>query len=304
MTASPRPIGRRALWAAIGLVLLAGVAFSWNPTPLAQALAGVFIACALVHASATYGLRAALALFAICLAVTFTMENIGTSTGFPFGRYHFVVGAELPQVGRIPIIVGPLWFGSGYFAWVVAATMLDGADRALDRRVNLVALPLVAAFVLAQWDLVTDAPAATIAKAWIWHDGGGMFGVPIANYLGWLLTGWLFFCGFALYLRRRERADGARGPSRELRLIAILFYVGAGLTHLVPLVFADALQQTGTVTDAAGAAWRVHDIREATVTVFIFTMLFSGLFAALQLARGNVTPAAAAPDRDRPAART
>ena len=281
-------MSRLALWCAIAALLIAGVAFSWNPTPLAQALAGLFIVAALIHASAFYGWRTALVLFAICLIVTFTMENIGTTTGFPFGRYHFVVGAELPQVGRIPLIVGPLWFGGGWFAWVVASTMLGGADRALDRPINLIALPLTAAFVLAQWDLVMDAPAATIAKAWIWHDGGGVFGVPIANYLGWLLTGWLFFSGFALYLRRVQARAPVRTPaSRELRLIAILFYVSAGLTHVVPLMLAATLQQTGTVTDAAGVVWRIHDIREATVTIFVFTMLFSGLFAALQLVREN-----------------
>ena len=149
----------------------------------------------------------ALVLFSICVAVTFAIENIGAATGVPFGRYHFEVGARLPHVGRIPIIVGPLWFGAGYFSWVVAATLLDGADRRLDRPFNVIALPVVAAFVVTQWDLVMDPPTATIAKAWIWHDGGADFGVPLSNYLGWLLTAFLFFLGFAVYLR----GSGSRG---------------------------------------------------------------------------------------------
>jgi hypothetical protein len=87
-------------------------------------------------------------------------RGTGTATGFPFGAYHFEVGADLPHVGLIPIIVGPLWFGAGYFSWTVASVLLDGADRQLDRPFNLVALPVVAAFVLTQWDLVMDAPNA------------------------------------------------------------------------------------------------------------------------------------------------
>ena len=43
------------------------------------------------------------------------------------------------------------------------------------------ALPTVAAFVMTQWDLVMEPPEATIGKAWIWHDGGGYFGVPMSN---------------------------------------------------------------------------------------------------------------------------
>jgi putative membrane protein len=46
------------------------------------------------------------------------MENIGASKGFPFGSYHFEVDAGLPSE--------PLWFGAGYFSWVVASILLDG----------------------------------------------------------------------------------------------------------------------------------------------------------------------------------
>jgi uncharacterized membrane protein len=272
-----------ALWLAIGSILLVGIGFSWNPTPFAELLAAIFIACALAHAIASYGVRIALVLFTVCVAITFTIENIAAATGFPFGHYHFEVGADLPHIGRIPIVVGPLWFGAGYFSFVVAATLLDGADRRLDQRINLIALPVVAAFVVTQWDLVIDAPNATIAKAWIWHDGGAMFGVPLSNYLGWLLTSWLFFQAFALILRQHRTTGSHPVPNRQLRLIAILFYLGAGLPHVVPYVFRSAMEQTGDVVDAAGHLWRIQDIREATVGVFIFTMLFTAILSALRL---------------------
>lgn len=284
----PRNFLRESLlWLAIACFLVTAIAFAWNPTPFAQLLAAIFIASAFAHAVASYGWRQALVLFIICIAITFAIENIGAATGVPFGRYHFEVGARLPHVGRIPIIVGPLWFGAGYFSWVVAATLLDGADRRLERPFNVVALPVVAAFVVTQWDLVMDPPTATIAKAWIWQDGGGDFGVPLSNYLGWLLTAFLFFLAFAVYLRgNRSRARVGEGwqavrQDRKLRLIAILFYVSAGLTHVVPWLMA----QSGEVADAAGQVWRVHELRETTVAVMLFTMVFTALLAALRLAK-------------------
>jgi len=269
------------LWLAIASILVSGIAFSWNPTPLAQALAALFIACALAHAALYYRPKTAAALFAICLVITFLMENIGSTTGFPFGRYHFEVGAGLPHIGIIPIIVGPLWFGGGYFSWIVASILLDGADRRLDQRVNLFALPVVAAFVMTQWDLVMDPPNATIAKAWIWHDGGAMFGVPLSNYLGWFLTSWLLFLAFALYLRGRpaDRPGIAAVSRAKLQAIAILFYVSAGLTHLVPWMIGDS----GEAVDAAGHAWRIQDIRETTVAIMLCTMGFTATLAALRL---------------------
>jgi putative membrane protein len=260
-------------------ILVAAIAFSWNPTPLAQALAAIFIGCALVHAALIYGPRRSLALFVICVAITFAMENIGTSTGFPFGSYHFEVGAGLPHVGLIPIIVGPVWFGGGYFSWIVASILLDGADRRLDRPFNVIALPIVAAFVMTQWDFVMDAPNSTIAKAWIWHQGGGVFGVPLSNYLGWLLTSWLFFQAFAFYLRHAQRHARGERASIKLQAVGILFYVSAGLTHVVPWMMG----QSGDVTDAAGHDWRISDIREATVAILLFTMCFTALLAALRL---------------------
>ena len=209
----------------LGLV----IGFAWNPTPLAQALAAIGIFAAVSHAVLFYGWKDGLALFAICVGVTFVMENIGATTGFPFGHYHFEVGANLPHVGVIPVIVGPLWFGMGYFSWHVAAVLLGTAARPRGRFERF-ALPPVAAFVMTQWDVVMEPAESTIAKAWIWHDGGAHFGVPLSNYAGWLLTSWLFFQAFAIYLGRRP---GLPVPSpaqtRTLQLIAIAFYLSSRL---------------------------------------------------------------------------
>ncbi|MBR1070592.1 hypothetical protein ABIF65_011673 [Bradyrhizobium japonicum] len=48
------------LWLPIAGILATAIWFSWNPTPLAQALAATFIACALIHATFAYGAQRAL----------------------------------------------------------------------------------------------------------------------------------------------------------------------------------------------------------------------------------------------------
>lgn len=275
------PSRAAAVWALIGIYLAMVVAFAWDPTPFAQLLAAIGIASAMAHAVSYYGWKDALALLAICLIITFAMENIGVATGLPFGSYHFEVGAALRHIGRVPIILGPLWFGMGYFSWIVAGTLLDGADRHLNGRFNVIALPIAASFVMTQWDLVMDPPSSTIAKAWIWHDGGAYFGVPLANYFGWLLTSWLFYQTFALYLsRRRDIPQQPKGPSRTFRLAATLFYLSAGLAHVTPIL----LHQSGEITDAAGHVWRIHDLRATTVVIMLFTMVFTSMLAGFRLA--------------------
>ena len=268
-------------WTVLAIYLVLVVAFAWNPTPFAQVLAALGIAIACAHAALFYGWKNAAVLLAICLAITFTMENIGEATGFPFGHYHFEVGSNLMRVGTIPIIVGLLWFGMGYFAWVVAGTLLGGTHRRPSGKIELIGLPIVAAFVMTQWDVVMDPPEATVSKAWIWHHGGAHFGVPISNYLGWLLTSWLFYQAFAIYLsRRHDVPTWTVGQERALGLSAILLYLCSGLTHVIPWIIG----QGGEVTDAAGHVWRVADLRGTTVVVLLFTMVFTSMLAALRLA--------------------
>jgi putative membrane protein len=270
-----------AFWIVLAVYLALVVGFAWNPTPLAQGLAAVGIVAACVHAVLSYGWKDALALLAICVVITFAIENIGVATGLPFGHYHFEVGSDLPHVGAVPIIVGPLWFGMGYFSWVVATTLLGGAQARLNRNAEFFALPIVSAFVMTQWDLVIDPPNATISKAWIWHDGGAHFGVPLSNYLGWLLTSWLFYQASALYLSRRRQVSARMAEQeRPLRLAAILLYLGSGLTQVTPFLIG----QSGEVTDAAHHVWRIEDLRETTVVILLFTMVFTSMLAALRLA--------------------
>jgi uncharacterized membrane protein len=267
-------------WLAFAVYLMLVVGFAWNPTPFAQGLGAIAVAAACAHAALFYGRKDAAVLLVICLVTTFTMENIGSLTGIPFGRYHFEVGSDFIHVGVIPVIVGPLWFGVGYFAWIVAGILLGRIGPRVNGTFEIVARPIVAAFVMAQWDVVMDPPGSTIAKAWIWHDGGGYFGVPLSNYLGWLLTGWLFYQAFAIYLGRREMVAPTIGRQRTFGLVAILFYLGSGLTHVTPWLMG----QTGEVTDAANHIWRVQDVRESAVIVLLFTMFFTSMLAALRLA--------------------
>jgi uncharacterized membrane protein len=274
-------------WVALAIYLVFVIRFAWNPTPVAQSLAAIGIAIAGAHAALTYGWRDALALLLICLITTFAMENIGVATGVPFGSYHFEVGAALPHVGLIPIIVGPLWFGMGYFSWIVADVLLGNVDQRLKGKFNIVALPIIASFVMTQWDVVMDPAEATISKVWIWHGGGAHFGVPISNYLGWLLTSWLFFQAFAIFLSRSRRTPRLRSERlRKLRFSAIGLYCGSGLTHVTPWIMG----QRGEVADAANEIWRVQDLREATVVMMLFTMFFTSVLAALLLEKQGPDP--------------
>ena len=64
-------------------------------------------------------------------------------------------------------------------------------------RGHLVRLALVGALVMTAWDLVVDPIlSGPTVGAWVWERGGPYYGVPVQNYLGWIVT---TFTAYVLY---------------------------------------------------------------------------------------------------------
>jgi Carotenoid biosynthesis protein len=150
----------------------------------------------------------------------------------------------------------------------------------------LLAVPIIAASVMVQWDVVMDPPNATLGHAWVWHDGGGYFGVPLSNFVGWYLTVWLFFQAFALLAWRMGRtwlaADGLQ--SRDLLLMPVLIYFSVALSLILP--YFDAPKDG---VEIAGTYWNAHDLRETSVIVALCTMVFTALLAFLRWIAGSAS---------------
>ena len=269
---------KRAAQALFVAYLVAVVAFAGTPSAIAKGLAFGGVIIAFAHGGRVYGWRGIVVFLMISLAVTFALENLGIATGFPYGHYHFEVAAGLPHVGAVPMVVGLLYFAMGYFSWLIASLLLDDADLHMDRPLNVVALPLIAAFVMVQWDVVMDPPNATLYRAWIWHDGGGYFGVPLSNYVGWYLTVWLVYQAFALFVHVRPSA--VRPRPHAAWLLPILVYLAVALSYAVPYLIG----RGGEVSDITGHGWRAQDLRETTMVVMLFTMLFTAALALLRWA--------------------
>ena len=280
-------MAKPALWFGVGLAWILAVAFGGQTGLAAQAAAAVSILVMAGHAAVGLGRIQAAAFAAICLVVTFAMENLGVLTGFPFGRYVFLVESGLPHVGLIPPIVGALYFGMGYASWVIANLLLNGRMAPLERY-GVVALPVLSAFVMTQWDVVMDPTGSTLAKAWVWRDGGGYFGVPLSNFLGWFLVTWLYFQGYALFAYRRRTQAPLRSRAPLFWAVPVLLYLAAGLCHLPPLLDPDA-----RLTDGGGRTWSASDLRETAAVVMLFTIAPTALLALLRL----MSPVRAMPSR-------
>src|SRR5260221_1512436 len=231
-----------------------------------------------VHGSLNYRFRDMLVFAAITLVVSNIFENLSILTGFPFGHYYYTDTLG-PKLFLVPVLIGPAYLGTGYLAWSIGLVVSGAPDSRLPGHLAF-SVPLLGAFMVVSWDLSSDRINATVYHGWIWVDGGSYFGVPSGNFLGWLLTTFVFLQLFALYLKRRPNVQSINEqPARIQSLQAILFY---GLIAVGYLVNSLTENMSGTVTDPAGMVWRLQDIYAVTALVAIFTM---GTFTVLGLVK-------------------
>jgi uncharacterized membrane protein len=239
---------------------------------------------ALIHGTIRYGAAGIAVFLALCVGVGNVMENLGVLTGFPFGRYHYT-DALGPKLLFVPVLIGPAYFGAGYLAWVLANVLL-GADRRRDAAATF-AVPIVASFIMVGWDVCLDPAASTIRRMWIWENGGGYFGVPLTNFLGWFSTVFIFQQLFALYRARRPDPAPHSPPPGYWFQPCVLF---AAMALSYPAAYFGVTSIP--VADATGRIWQTGDIYETATIVSLFTtqMVAVASFLVVLLRRGRRVP--------------
>ena len=285
------------LWvlaAAYAVALVANISFGLG-IPIAVVLL-ISVAFALIHGAVRYGWMGIVAFVVISLTVSNILENTSILTGFPFGHYHYT-DALGPKLFLVPVLIGPAYFANGYFAWVIGNVLIGELRRGSSALLTF-AVPFIAAFVMVMWDLTLDPKASTVQHQWIWEQGGGYFGVPLTNYLGWFFTVYLFLQLFALFVRFRPGKGTVENFPRAHFAQAVLMYAVMGLTPV--LTFAIGVGHT-QVADAAGVVWQTRSIAESMATVSIYTMLFAVALAAVRLIQAPVVATEASVDEVAPA---
>lgn len=209
-------------FAAIMYLILGEAAAAWFRLPILGNIGFtlVFVLFAWTHCLALEGLRRTAAFFAISAVVSYAMEEIGVRTGLIYGAYHYSdqLGAKLADV---PVIIPLAWFMMIYPSWMVARALVRGIDiRSIP---GLTAQAVVAAWVMTAWDLAMD-PRMAAGGVWIWDNGGDYFGVPLRNYIGWLLTTFLVYWITGWLWRGKEHHAAVTKTFAALPVIVYSFF--------------------------------------------------------------------------------
>lgn len=239
---------------------------------------GLLTAFTLIHGRVRYG-AGIFVYFVIAVLVTNIFENMSIVTGLPFGAYEHTA-AMGPKVWHVPIIVGPIFAVAGYIAWVIAGILLG--DVFSQPRGIAFARPLIAAFLTTSWDLCVDAIGGTANRDWIWAEGGPWFGVPWLNFFGWMLTMWVSFQLFSLYMARRDTPREIRANHGYWQQ-PIVYWLLIGLQFPLLALIVPGM----ALTDPTGQIWQSTQLFQSMAITSVFTMLFTALLAGLVLSRAS-----------------
>lgn len=180
-TALLRPANLLILAWVLAMISLPILRWTWGDAIIpAGVLAAVLLQAGAVLAllRQAWGGRRTLQVAALVGVLAWGVEALGSSTGFPFGAYHYTKSLQ-PQLLGVPLIIPLAWLMMLPPAWAVA--------RLIAGRYGAPTFVLASAVAFTAWDLFLD-PQMAAWGFWVWERPGGYFGIPWVNYLGWLLA--------------------------------------------------------------------------------------------------------------------
>jgi uncharacterized membrane protein len=171
------------------------------------------------HAAYLLGWRQALIFFALSAVISWLYEQIGVATGVVYGPYHYT-GALGLKLGHVPLLIPIAWFMMIYPSHVVANLIGTGKAAAVGGGLlRMIWVSALGAMTMTAWDLIMDpVMSSSSAPSWVWEQGGAYFGVPLQNFLGWLLTTFTVYMAYRLV----EHRMGVRPIAPPTRVIVVL----------------------------------------------------------------------------------
>ena len=155
-----------------------------------------------IYAYRTLGLWHWLTFMIPAVGLSLCSELLGTSTGFPFGHYHYLSGLGYKIAGLVPFTIPLSWFYLGFSAYLIARAGLN--NLSLPHWLRYPLGIFLGAILLTSWDFVLDpAMSQTNIPFWMWEVPGAFFGMPYQNFAGWMGTGAVFMTVASLFWKIR-----------------------------------------------------------------------------------------------------
>lgn len=215
------------LLAAFWLARISGLSdggrpYSWRAASFALA-AGLF---AIVSGRRRMTSGTLCCFLAVAFLTSLAAETVGVLTGAVFGRYQYSPEFGLKVFGLVPVLVPAVWTSLSYLAFATTESIMGRCRESRPLGLGLIARAGLTSLLLLAYDLIAD-PNHLHRGGWFYIGGGFYFGVPMQNFVAWILIGGLMSWGLHWLVARREKValpDGVTLP--VLAYLALLVHEG------------------------------------------------------------------------------
>jgi putative membrane protein len=145
------------------------------------------VLAALIHSSGRLGRKVSMQAFVAGSLLSLGAELLGTSTGFPFGGYSYTSLLGYRILNLVPFPIPISWYFMLYCSLAMCGRLMSAPDDSSRTRWKFA---FAGGAILTAWDVAMD-PAMVVTAHWVWKEPGFFYGMPLTNWIGWLLTGTL-----------------------------------------------------------------------------------------------------------------
>ncbi len=170
----------------VGAVTLVASAEGLLPEPLAYNPLLILFGTMVMRSPLIVGLLPrigwwALGWLGLLTAYTYAIEIVGVRTDWPYGAFEYTIQLGPMLFGEVPLALPLFFIPLVLNAYLLTLLVLgDWADNPIVRLTTAIA-------AVVGIDLVLD-PAAVAIGFWAF-ESGVYYGVPVSNYVGWLISG-------------------------------------------------------------------------------------------------------------------
>ncbi|GIV92848.1 MAG: hypothetical protein KatS3mg056_1557 [Chloroflexus sp.] len=168
----------------------------------------------------------------LILVVSWAVEHVGATTGFPFGSYSYTDVLQPQIFGVVPLAIP--------FAWLLIVVAAVGVAERIghrdgkpvnDHQLNPTRVLTAASFALLL-DVTIEPFAVYINRYWVWSsaEGGVYYGIPASNFIAWWVTSLIL--SWVLLHQRRSAARRGHTPQPFMIWLPPVLY----LTNLTMFV--------------------------------------------------------------------
>ena len=197
--------------------------------PLAILILYLPIVLTLLHAILTLSTTRAALFFTLVIVLGFIFEYLGLRDGILFGgAYAYMLrGIYLLTV---PVIVLAYWSVFMYLGYTITNSFLHWLQKEKPTVLRgsfftVALLSFVDALFVVGIDLFMD-PLRVRMGDWTWIEGGAYFGVPVGNFIGWILLTFVatgIYRLYEYYKPKRVRIEPQTGYLMPIAGYAILY---------------------------------------------------------------------------------